>query len=157
MFVTPSDEEEEAFHQPWLDDDILSREYVDTTPNHQYTSTDHHHTSGTIPHTLSPYHTVDRHLPDCAEACFTNSAGSTSSHTAAIGINLTPSRVRGHSVSISVTPNCKANPNQQLDNEPLNLILTGKIPLILLALAMIRLSVQCTGTTLDAMATLDTH
>ena len=109
-FVTPSDGEEEASCQPWLDDEILSCEYVDTTPHHQYTLTGHHRTSDTTP--LSPYH---EHLPDHAEARLTNPAGATSSHTAVIGIDLTPSRVWGHNVSISVTPHREAS---QLGDEP---------------------------------------
>jgi hypothetical protein len=32
IWVTPSDEEE-ANRQPWLDDDIISHEYIDTTPH----------------------------------------------------------------------------------------------------------------------------
>ena len=32
-WVTPSDEEEEALRQPWLDEDIISREYTDVTPS----------------------------------------------------------------------------------------------------------------------------
>src|ERR1700736_2291653 len=33
IWVTPSDEEEEANCQPWLNDDIISHEYIDTTPD----------------------------------------------------------------------------------------------------------------------------
>jgi hypothetical protein len=92
-------------HQPWLDNDILSCQY--TTPNHSYTSTDCRCTPHTIQQPFSPYHLT---IPDCTEAHLASTVGVTSSHThhaAADGqvrINLTPSCVQGHNVSISVTP-----------------------------------------------------
>jgi hypothetical protein len=110
-FVTPSDEEEEALHQPWLDDEILSREYIDTTPNRRHTSTDHHCTPHTIQQHSSPYRLA---IPDCTEAHLAiMEATSSRAHRAAtdnqVGINLTPSRARGHNVSISVTPHREAS------------------------------------------------
>ena len=89
IWVTPSDEEEEANRQPWLNDDIVSREYIDTTPDR-------------------PRNNIQLCPPRCRRPDFISTASSHTRYPAAegaqIGITLTPSRMRSGNISVNVTP-----------------------------------------------------
>ena len=98
IWVAPSDEEEEANHQPWLDDDIISREYIDTTPDH-------------------PRNNIQLCPPRCRRLDFISTTSSHTRHPAAegaqIGITLTPSRMRSSNISVNVTPHRDMDANLQ--------------------------------------------
>ena len=109
-WVTPSDEEEEAIRQPWLDEEIISREYIDTTPDRPYTSPGHSRTSRNIqPSLRQPRRSA---MSDVTGATSSQTRQPTTENTQ-IGITLTPSRTQGGNISVSVTPQRNMDTNRQ--------------------------------------------